>query len=212
MKTPNRVVMLFAVGITSLSVAGSGHALPQPAPAPGETHQEEALMEGRQKTDRSIVLKMVLDSNQREVFKLWSTEDGTRRFFGEDAVIDLRAGGAYEIYFLPRDNPQSDGNSSKGAKLLWMEQDKELAFEWTVPPFASELNVQPLPTWIEVRLEPLEGHPDKTVIRVAHHGFQRGDNWDRVYEFFVRAWASVLYRLDLVCSGAEPKRPYLNID
>jgi uncharacterized protein YndB with AHSA1/START domain len=172
---------------------------------------DTTLMTGKKMTDRSIIMMSVVNKSPEKLFELWSTVEGTRRFFGEDAHIDLRQGGAYEIFFLPRDNPQSEMNSTKGAKLLWMKKNRELAFEWTAPPFAGELNVEPLPTWVEVRFEPLDGDSDKTKVRLAHHGFGRGENWDLTYEFFVRGWASILYRLDLLCSGIEPERPFLNL-
>ena len=176
-----------------------------------EDQTNNPLMKGKKMTDRSIVMMLVVDKNPEELFELWSTAQGTRKFFGEEAQIELRPGGAYEIFFLPRDNPQSDVNSTKGAKLLWMKENRELAFEWTAPPFAGELNVDPLPTWIEVSFAPLAGNADKTELRLAHHGFGRGEKWDRTYEFFVRGWSSILYRLDLLCSGIEPERPFVNI-
>jgi uncharacterized protein YndB with AHSA1/START domain len=172
---------------------------------------DSALMKGKTMTDRSIVMMFVVDKSPSELFELWTTVEGARRFFGEDAQIELRRGGAYEIYFLPRDHPERDANSTKGAKLLWFKENRELAFEWTAPPFAGELNVRPLPTWVELHFEPLEHDAEKTQVRLAHHGFGRGENWDATYEFFVRGWASILYRLDLLCSGAEPERPFLNI-
>jgi uncharacterized protein YndB with AHSA1/START domain len=172
---------------------------------------DNPLMTGKKMTDRSIVMMFIVDGSPEEHFELWSTAQGTRRFFGEDAHIDLRQGGAYEIYFLPRDNPQSDANSTKGARLLWMQKNRELAFEWKAPPFAGELNVEPFPTWVEVSFAPLAGNAHKTQVRVAHHGLGRGENWDLVYEFFVRGWASILYRLDLLCSGIEPERPFFNL-
>jgi len=162
-------------------------------------------MEGKKKTDRSIVLNFVVDAASDEVFKLWTTVEGTKKFFGADAVITPRPGGAYEIYFLPRTEPRSDINSTKGAKLMWMKKGRELAFEWTMPPFASELNRKPLPTWVEVSFQSLANNPGKTHICVAHHGFKRGAKWDKAYEFFVRGWASILYRLDRLCSGMTSK-------
>jgi uncharacterized protein YndB with AHSA1/START domain len=168
-------------------------------------------MDGKEMTDRSIVMKFIVGANPEELFELWTTARGTRCFFGEDAHIDLRPGGAYEIFFLPRDNPESEVNSTKGAKILWIDKNREIAFEWTAPPFAGELNTNPLPTWVEVSFTPLAGNVHKTEVRLAHHGFGRGGNWDMTYEFFVRGWASIVYRLDLFCSGTEPEHPFLNI-
>jgi uncharacterized protein YndB with AHSA1/START domain len=197
-------LQFFLPALSALAALGS----PQPNEEGGF---DRPLTRAKEMTDRSIVVMLVVDATPEELFELWSTPRGTTRFFGEDAHIDLRPGAPYEIYFLPRDNPQSSANSTKGARLLWMEENRELAFEWTAPPFAGELNVEPLPTWVEVSFTPLAGSDRKTQVRLAHHGFQRGEKWDLVYEFFVRGWASILYRLDLLCSGVEPQRPFLNI-
>lgn len=194
-------VILAVVGLFFLSVFKAGFAADAPKTKP--------VMEGKKKTDRSVVLNYVVDAPPEKVFKLWSTVEGTRKFFGADAVIELKPGGAYEIYFFPRTNPKSDINSTKGAILMWMEKGKKLAFEWTMPPFAGELNVKPLPTWVEVSFRPLKNNRDKTSIRVAHHGFKRGGKWDKCYEFFVRSWARILYSLDLCCSGMTLEWPFL---
>jgi uncharacterized protein YndB with AHSA1/START domain len=154
--------------------------------------------EGKTRTDRAIVLKAVVDAPAERVYELWTTTDGVRSFFGTDAVIEAKKGGRYEVYFLPRSHPESDVNSSKGARVLWIDPGRGLAFEWMSPPFASELNEDPLPLWVEVRLTPLEIDRSRTIVELASHGYGRSEQWDRVYEFFVRNWGEVLYRLDRV--------------
>ncbi len=151
--------------------------------------------EGRKATDRAIIHNVVVEGTPEEVYDLWMTVDGANRFFGADAVIDGRPGGAYEIYFLPRDHPESDANATRGAKLLWAEPKRLLAFEWVSPPFAPELNTKPLPTWTEVQLSALEDQPDRTHLHLEHHGFERGGSWDPVYEIFWRWWGDILFRL-----------------
>jgi len=166
-----------------------------------ELHEKNALMEGKQKTDLSVNLNYVVEGSPERIFHLWTTVSETKRFFGTDAVIDLRPGGSYEIYFLPRDNPESDINSTKGARLLDMEKGKKLIFEWTMPPFACELNTKPLPTWVEVTFQSLKNHPGKTHVSLKHFGFKKGSLWEKAYEYFVRNWGLVLFRLDLLCAN-----------
>lgn len=156
-------------------------------------------LKAKKKTDRYIEMNIVVDASIEKVFELWTTVEGCRKFFGTDAVIDLNTG-TYEIYFLPRTNPKSNINSSMGANLLQIEKNKNLAFEWTMPPFAREFNVKPFPTWVEVTFNALKNNPDRTRLRLIHHGFKRGGKWDKAYEFFVRGWANILFRLDLLCS------------
>lgn len=167
---------------------------------PAFSSDDLQLMKGKQKTDRSIKLNIVVDATVETVFNLWTTVEGCRKFFGKDAIIDLKPGGKYEIYFLPRIDPKSDINSTKGAKLLWMKKNKKLAFEWAMPPFAREYNVNPLPTWVEVSFRPLKINSSKTCVHLEHHGFKRGGKWDHVYEFFIKGWSDILFRLDLLCA------------
>jgi uncharacterized protein YndB with AHSA1/START domain len=134
---------------------------------------DNPLMKGKQVTDRSIVMRLIVEGTPEEIFELWSTVQGAQKFFGEDADIDLRPGAPCEIFFLPRDNPQSDVNSTMGAKLLWMHRNRDLAFEWKAPPFAGELNVEPLPTWVEVGFAPLTGNARKTEVRLAQTVIRR---------------------------------------
>lgn len=176
-----------------------GKSLP-PIEGSLEIQDKNNLMDGKQETDFSITLDFIIEASPEHIFNLWTTVSGIKRFFGTDAVLDLKSGGAYEIYFLPRNDPDSDMNSTKGARLLDIKKDEKLVFEWTMPPFASELNTKPLPTWVEVTFQALKTDPDKTHVRLKHCGFKRGGKWEKAYEFFVRNWALILYRLDLLCA------------
>lgn len=151
---------------------------------------------GKEMTDRSIVLKTVVAAPIEEVYKRWTTVKGVKSFFAEDAEIEARKGGNYFIYFLPREHPESRANSSYGCRLLDLEENRRLAFEWSIPPFAAHLNRDPQPLWVEVTLSSLAGAPGHTEVKLANYGYGRGPDWDRVYEFFVRNWGEILYRLD----------------
>lgn len=93
-------------------------------------------MDGKQETDLSIILNFVVDGSPDHIFNLWTTVSEIKKFFGSDAVVDLKSGGSYEIYFLPRDEPNSNINSTKGARLSDIKKGEKLVFEWTMPPFA----------------------------------------------------------------------------
>lgn len=150
---------------------------------------------GKTPTSRSIELSAVIDGTPEQIFALWTTVEGVNRFFGVDAIIEPRVGGLYEIYFLPRTAAASDDNSTHGARVLELEPPHKLAFEWKSPPFANELNTDPLPTWVEVQLETLSQDPDRTLLHLSHRGFGEGPQWDRVHAFFERNWFEILYRL-----------------
>ena|SRR5687767_10961871 len=160
--------------------------------------------EGKQLTDRSIDLAVVVEAPPHQVYRLWTEPALVNQWFAAESVIEQRAGAPYEIYFMKRSEAKGQRVGSAGAKGLRFEPGKGLAFEWTMPPMAEELNTDSLPTWVEVEFEAVGA--DRTLVKFHHLGFKRGGKWDQCYEYFVRAWGSVvLPRLDKhVTAGSAP--------
>lgn len=153
------------------------------------------------KTGRALKFEATLDMSVNDVFLLWSTSEGAKKFFARDANIDPIFGGRYEIIFDPESDPDGKIAGTFGARILQYEKDKAIAFEWTMPPFAADLNTKLLPTWVEVQFEPLVDHPGKTRISLTHYGFGQGENWDKCYEFFRdSSWPFVMKNLKQYCN------------
>jgi uncharacterized protein YndB with AHSA1/START domain len=169
-----------------------------------------ALMAGKEKTDRTIRYEVIADVTPDEVYRMWTTPEGVRRFFAPAARIDARPGGRYEILFAPNKDPEGLSHGTTGARVLRAEPGKLLAFEWITfagdtdlgekgPPMASPemRNARPLPTWVELSFAP--AGQGRTRVTFAHYGFRRGDRWDRSFAFFERAWKGVLDQLAVAC-------------
>lgn len=169
-----------------------------------------ALMEG--KSERTIFLDATVNASPAEVFQLWTTADGVRKFFAPDARIDGKVGGRYQIIFAPSKDPEGDSHGTKGARVLKVVPNKELAFEWitfagdtllgkNAPPYAPPAlrNAQPLPTWVELSFEPVVGNANQTHVKFAHYGFRDGELWAQSYQWFTRAWKGVLDELAAYC-------------
>ena len=56
-----------------------------------------ALMEGKMKTDRTVFLQATIDAPPSEVFRLWTSPEGVKKFFAPGARIDTNPGGRYQI-------------------------------------------------------------------------------------------------------------------
>ena len=179
----------------------------QAGTAPGK----DALMAGKQRTDRAIVLEQRVACGPDKVFRLWTTEEGARQFLAPAAKIEAQPGGMYTIIFDPQNDPEGNSYGTKGARVLWTVPGRELAFEWITfvmedgrsrpgPPSApaSVRNVRPLPTWVELRFEPLTN--GGTFLRFAHYGFQHGAKWEEAFAYFQTAWAKVLEQLARQCA------------
>ena len=162
---------------------------------------------GKEKTGRAIIVERVVAASPADVFRLWTTDDGTRNFFAPDGRVEARAGGRYEMIFNPSVDPEGARAGTKGARILRIEPDRRLDFEWSVgvPSVSWDLKDTDFVTWVEVTLEPVPGRPDATRVRLVHEGFRTGGSWEAAYPFFQKSWRNVLDRLTEVCaSGRKP--------
>lgn len=174
--------------------------------------ESTALMRGKVKTDHSIFLEANIHAPPAEVFRLWTTADGVKKFFAPDAKIEPRVDGAYTILFAPKADPEGNSHGSKGAHILKFVPAQELSFEWitfagdtslgkNAPPFAppAQRNASPLPTWVEIKLNSDPSDPNRTHLIFAHYGFGDGELWAQSYQWFGRAWKGVLDQLVASC-------------
>ena len=175
-----------------------------------------ALMEGKVRTDRTVNLDAIVDAPPTEVYRLWTSADGVKKFFAPEAKIDARIGGRYQIIFFPSKDPEGESHGTKGARILDLIPNKKLIFEWITfagddllgnkaPPYAppAERNVTPLPTWVELSFEPVAGQPNQTHVKFAHYGFRNGARWEQSYQWFTRAWKGVLDQLSEYCKTSH---------
>lgn len=174
------------------------------------------LMLGKQKTDRTIFLETVVAAPPDEVFRLWTSVDGIKKFFAPEARIEATIGGRYQIIFAPARDPEGDSHGTNGARILKLVPNKGLAFEWitfagdeslgrNAPPYApaAERNVRPLPTWVELNFDAVPGKAEQTRLRFAHYGFREGEKWEKSFRWFERAWKGVLDALAAYCQDQQ---------
>lgn len=186
-----------ALAVSSLLLTTVGTAASQ---------ELDSLWKGKTKTDRTIVLEVTVEAPPAEVFVLWTTAEGVRKFMAPDADIEPRLGGDYTIIFEPDRDPDGTHHGTKGARILRFVPYRELAFEWPMPPWGDDLGAIPNPTWVELRFEPVAGEPDKTHLRLAHYGFRHGKDWDEAFRSFGEGnWPMVLNSLVAYCrDGSAP--------
>ncbi len=135
--------------------------------------------------DKQIEIAATLD----QAWDAWTTREGITSFFAPDAKIEPRVGGAFQIYIDPLGEPGSKG--ADDMRFMALQPKKMLSFDWNAPPSLPQARAQR--TFVVLRFEPLT---DKnTRITLHHTGWGDGDEWDKAYAYFDRAWGGVLGNL-----------------
>jgi uncharacterized protein YndB with AHSA1/START domain len=139
--------------------------------------------------ERSIQKEVVVKAPIEAVWKAWTTSEGITSFFAPEAVVEPRPGGAFAIYMNPYAPPGLKG--ADDMRVLAVQAPKMLSFTWNAPPSLPEARAQR--TYVTVRLQPAgEG---ETRVTLFHGGWGDGGQWDQAYEYFDKAWSSVLEAL-----------------
>jgi uncharacterized protein YndB with AHSA1/START domain len=128
----------------------------------------------------------IIPAEIQSVWQAWTTEEGARSFFAPQCMIDLRPGGAYEMYF---DLESPAGlRGGEGCVVLAIEEPHLLSITWNAPPELPRIREHH--THVAIYLEALEG--SRTQVTLIHDGWGIGKDWQRAREYFVRAWGQVV--------------------
>lgn len=138
---------------------------------------------------RVLYKEASVDAPLAEVWKAWTTNEGLTSFFGPGAHMEATPGGPFEIYFSLKAPEGLRG--SEGCKVHSIVLGKLLAFEWNQPPTISAL--RGVHTLVTLRFEELA--PNRVRVAMTHSGWGVGEDWDKAYAYFDRAWDAVLGNL-----------------
>jgi uncharacterized protein YndB with AHSA1/START domain/uncharacterized protein YciI len=146
-------------------------------------------------SDRVLRKEISVGASLDSVWDAWTTSDGVRSFFGEDANVELRVGGPYEVYFN-MEVPYGQ-RGAEGCKVLSYLPREMLSFEWNAPPSFGELRNQH--TRVVLQFEQIDS--GKTRVTFSQVGWGSGEEWDKLYDYFDKAWSSVLTNLQSRFAG-----------
>jgi len=151
---------------------------------------------------RVIRKEVKVNASIEKVWNAWTTNDGATAFFAPRAKIELTLGGPYELYFDLEAPKGSQGG--EGCTVLSFLPMEMLSFEWNAPPEFPKVRKQQMQkhTWVVVQFYPLP--KDQTRVRLTHLGWREGEEWEKVFQYFLRAWDIVLGRLEHMFSTGKP--------
>ncbi len=140
----------------------------------------------RHTTDRAIRLEIVVNAPVARVWKAWTTPEGIKSFFAPDCDIDVRVLGKYDILFAPKAPAGLRG--AEGNLILAMQEGKLLSFTWDAPPHFPDIRKQR--TSVVIRFTPVSRNQTKLLF--TQSGWGEGEEWDKVYDYFIMAWGEVV--------------------
>jgi uncharacterized protein YndB with AHSA1/START domain len=125
-----------------------------------------------------------------EVWQALTTAEGLSAWFGEQATIDLRPGGAATMTFA--------GGMTVDMRVERVEEPSVFAYTWRLPDLPED---DPRRTYVEFTLEP-DG--DSTLLRVVETGFAQlpVDTRRNTYDSHSEGWSRELAELAKHVDGA----------
>lgn len=136
-----------------------------------------------------IILQAMVEAPPARVWQALTTPEGVHSFFSEQALVEPKIGGAYEMYFAP-ENPVGF-KGTEGVRILAMEEPSRFFISWNAPRSYPQYRDQK--TVVEFELEPVG--ESRTLVRLTHSGWGRGPGWGQVRDYFGNAWKVILGRL-----------------
>jgi uncharacterized protein YndB with AHSA1/START domain len=139
---------------------------------------------------RVIDRQVILPAGRSEVWKLYTSEQGLMSWMAPGAKVELKPGGAYELYFRPEAAPGSRG--MEGTTVLTYLEPEIFAYRGSAP--AQYPNVRKNgPCAVHFFDDPGDG---QTRLRSYYVGWPTRDpEWDAAYEHGVVAADYVVERL-----------------
>lgn len=137
---------------------------------------------------KRIALNITVPAQVSDVWKAWTTSDGVKSFFAPDAKVNPTIGGEFEIYF---DKTAPEGKrGSEGCKILALDPERLLLFTWNAPPQYPVVRDGNDKTWVIIELSEMAAC--STLVSLTHLGWRDGEEWEKVYDYFLVAWPKVL--------------------
>jgi uncharacterized protein YndB with AHSA1/START domain len=143
--------------------------------------------------DKIIHVSKKLNCNKSRAFRMFTDNRSIEKWLASLAEVEPRVGGKYELFWNPNDR---DNDSTIGCKVLALEENKLIAFEWKGPKEFKDLNEERPLTNVIVSFFPDED--DRCYVHLIHNGWRNSERWNMMYDYFVRNWNTAFDRLDLV--------------
>ena len=133
--------------------------------------------------------EIIVPASAKKVWEMWTTVEGITSFFAPKANVELKIGGKFEMLFM-LDNPVGL-QGAENCTILSYLPGQMLSFSWNAPPQFPVVRNQF--HWYVLNFITVDEHTTK--LELTGLGWQETEEWNQVYDYFDKAWTSVLNNL-----------------
>jgi len=138
-----------------------------------------------------IVVTKTLDVPVAAVWGAWTSVEGIESFFAPKAAkVEVRPGGAYELWFAP--DAAAGLRGCDGCLVHSVKPMEQLVLEWNAPPTIP--TIRPLRTLVYLDFKVLAA--DRTELTLRNFGYGDGEEWAKSRAYFQRVWPVVMDNLE----------------
>ncbi len=137
--------------------------------------------------NRIIVVEETIEASASDIWTAWTTTEGIESWLADEADIELKINGKFEIYFAP-DAPKGT-RGSEDCRILSFLPENMLSFSWNAPPSIPALRDAGVKTWVVVQFVGIG--ENETKLQITHLGILEGSDWDAYLAYFQSAWPNV---------------------
>jgi uncharacterized protein YndB with AHSA1/START domain len=149
--------------------------------------------------DKAVIKEVTINAPLNLVWYAWTIGERVSEWFAPEAIVELKEGGAYELYFIPGN---STSMNTKGCKITKLTHEKDLHFTWKGPDqFETLMNKENELTTVKVGLQSIDDHSTKIIIE--HVGFKDNEEWMEAINWHQMAWSGVLDSLKSALEKGE---------
>lgn len=147
---------------------------------------------GNNMTDQNnkiIIQEITVNAEIEDAYNAWTTKKGMQTFFAPECEVELKLLGKYRVHFFPENPPGSKG--AEDEIVISFQKNKMFSFTWGFPPSLPDLRDNQK-TIVTLRFEDLGNN--KTKIVFTQSGWGEGEDWEKGFMYFEKAWKDVVLK------------------
>jgi uncharacterized protein YndB with AHSA1/START domain len=141
--------------------------------------------------DKIVLRSARLKCDGKKAFEMFTVNEHLEKWLTTVADVEPKVGGKYELFWNPADR---ENDSTIGCKILALQPDKFLCFEWKgAKQFKHFMNERRPLTNVVVFFESDES---ETQVYLFHTGWGDTEEWEEARQWFDKAWANAFSELE----------------